>query len=198
MISAMQQSGEKRLLREEMLQRRSAVSREEKAESDKRIVQSVIASDLFEHAQTIFVYCSTKEEINTYSIISAALQVGKTICVPRCENERGNMTARKIRSISDLVPGKFRILEPHETSEIILPEEIDLCIVPCLAADVFGFRLGYGGGYYDRFLASVTCPTVVLCADTSVLCAVPREDFDVPCDYIYTERRILIRETYKT
>lgn len=197
-MSAMQQSGNKKLLRTELRLRRAAVSREQKQQIDTAIYKHLIDSQTFEHAQTVFVYCSTSEEIDTYEIISECIKRGKRICVPRCEEQRGIMTARRIFDVSDLVSGKYGISEPKETAEIIRPHVIDFCIVPCLAADARGYRLGYGGGYYDRFLAETHCPIAVLCAEDRIFDQVPTESFDIPCDLIFTERRILICETYKT
>ena len=195
-ISVMTKSGNKDLLRIEMKNRRAGVCKKEKQEIDQQITQNVISSPCFKHAQTVFVYCSTADEIDTYQIISAGLRAGKTICVPRCEKERGLMTARQIASMNDLVIGKFGISEPLSTAEMIFPESIDLCIVPCLTADYQGYRLGYGGGYYDRFLSRTSCRTAVLCAESRLLREIPKDFYDIPCDYIFTERRILIRETY--
>lgn len=197
-MSAMQQSGNKQLLRKEMRLRRAAVDREQKLLIDDNISKRMTSHSLFEHAQTVFVYCSTADEIDTYKIISACIERGKSVCVPRCEEQRGIMTARRIHSVSDLVLGKYGISEPMDISEIVSPDAIDLCIVPCLAADERGFRLGYGGGYYDRFLSNVRGQIVALCAEERLFRYLPSEIFDIPCNYIFTERRILICETYKT
>ena len=199
LTSAMLLSGnQKTILRTELKKQRASVSNVEKSYIDRLIAGNVISSDLFEHAHVVFVYCSTVHEIDTYSIISACLTAGKIVCVPFCEKEPGIMTARRIHSLSDLSAGKHGISEPSADAECVPANLIDLCIIPCLAADLSGYRLGYGGGYYDRFLTQVQCEKMVLCAESRLLRAVPREDFDVPCDYICTERRILIRETYKT
>ena len=196
---AMQPSGkEKNSLRISMKRQRSAVARNEKKDIDRRIADSVCSSQPFEHAQTVFIYCATEEEIDTYFLISQCFEAKKTVCVPRCEQTQGIMTARRIEKISDLFSGKYGIMEPSANAELISPSAIDLCIVPCLAADPAGYRLGYGGGYYDRFLSKVQCPIAALCHDARVLPVVPKEEFDIPCDYIFTERRILICETHKT
>lgn len=100
------------------------------------------------------------------------------------------MTAREISTLAQLQPGKFGIREPASSSPVVLPSEIDLCIVPCLCADPDGYRLGYGGGYYDRFLAQSTAYRIALCAaDRLLQTPLPREATDIPCDYILTERR---------
>ena len=197
LISAMVQSGnQKVILRRELKLQRASIETSEKRRINSLISEMVISSELFEHAHTVFVYCSTKDEIDTYPIIEACFEAGKTVCVPFCEEKRGFMTARRITSISDLTTGKFGIPEPRPDAEIVSHDQIDLCIIPCLAVDLNGYRLGYGGGYYDRFLAHTVCSKMVLCAESRLLRSVPRESFDIPCDYICTERRILIRETY--
>lgn len=196
-ISVMRQNGDlKDSFRRELKQQRESAAAADKQRMDRAISEAVISWEPFERAHTVFVYCSTAEEIDTYPIISACFEAGKMVCVPFCEHKRGIMTARRIDSLADLTAGKFGIPGPSADAECIPCGRIDLCIVPCLAADPHGYRLGYGGGYYDRFLAQVSCPTLVLCTESRLLQAVPREEFDVPCDYICTERRILIRETY--
>ena len=197
-MSAMQQSGNKKHLRAEMRLHRAAVSTDQKFLIDDAICKQLIGSSVFEHAQMVFIYCSTLEEIDTYEILLESLRRGKRVCVPRCEEQQGVMTAREIRSISELVAGKYGIPEPRADAEVVHPSTIDLCVVPCLAADGRGYRLGYGGGYYDRFLAGVHAQIAALCAEDRVLEEVPTEIFDIPCDLIFTERRILICETNKT
>lgn len=188
----------KKILRQELLAARADCPAVAKQEIDRLILEQLLSSEYFRQAKTIFTYCSTAEEIDTQGILHHSLQQGKTLCLPRCEQQRGIMTARKIEAITDLVSGRFGIPEPSEKSPVIAPEQIDLCIVPCLAADFSGYRLGYGGGYYDRFLPQVAGTTLILCAESRLLSELPHDSFDIPCDIIYTERRSLICETSKT
>ena len=191
-------SEQKTQLRRTMMRQRASESPDTKRKIDQEITARVLDSDLFRAAKCVFTYCSTDDEIDTRAVMRAGLEQGKVLCVPRCESARGVMTARRIRSLAELSPGKFDILEPSADTEIVAPQEINLCIVPCLAADPTGFRLGYGGGYYDRFLQQTKGKTAVLCAESRLIVGVPHDAFDIPCDSIYTERRILIREKSET
>ena len=130
-------------------------------------------------------------ELQTDEILKAILKAGKTLCVPRCEGV-GQMTARQIDTQKALCAGRFGIREPAGTAAIIFPENIDLCIIPCLSADTDGYRLGYGGGYYDRFLAHTEMCKIVLCAARYLQSQpLPREKTDIPChSNILTERQV--------
>ena len=181
---------EKAQLRQKMLALRAAEIPETRRLRDHAITTAVLALDQYQSAHTIFCYCSTAEEIATDAIVLDALAHGKCVCVPRCERP-GEMTARQIESLDQLVPGKFGIREPTANQPVIAPADIDFCIVPCLCADRQGFRLGYGGGYYDRFLCQTQAYTVALCAASRLLDnPLPRESTDVPCDCILTERQV--------
>lgn len=181
---------EKTLLRKKMLALRAAEIPETRRLRDRAIAEAVYALDAYQSAHTIFCYCATEEEIATDAILSDALAHGKRVCVPRCERP-GEMTAREITDLSQLIPGKFGIREPQDDRPVIAPSEIDFCVVPCLCADSQGFRLGYGGGYYDRFLCQTPAFTAALCTFSRLLCTpLPREATDVPCDCIVTERQV--------
>jgi len=97
------------------------------------------------------------------------------------------MEARVIKSLDDLHPGKFGIPEPDASARLLLPGEIDLAVVPCIAADRQGYRLGHGGGYYDRYLAQTKCTTVCLCRGRLLQNELPRDAFDMPINSILTE-----------
>lgn len=181
---------EKTRLRKEMLALRAAEIPETRRLRDRAITEAVYALDAYQNAHTVFCYCSTDDEIATDALIAHALAHGKCVCVPRCERP-GEMTARQITDRAQLVPGKFGILEPQADRPVISPEQIDFCIVPCLCADLQGFRLGYGGGYYDRFLCQTPAFTAALCAFSRLLrTPLPHEATDIPCDCIVTERQV--------
>ncbi len=177
-------------LRRLILQQRAQESPEERIARSHAIAQSLFALPAYQKAETIFCYCSTELELQTDEILKAILKAGKTLCVPRCEGV-GQMTARQIDTQKALCAGRFGIREPAETAPIIFPENIDLCIIPCLSADTDGYRLGYGGGYYDRFLAHTEMCKIVLCAARYLQSQpLPREKTDIPCHYILTERQV--------
>ena len=102
------------------------------------------------------------------------------------------MEARAVESLEALVPGAHGLLEPAEGAAIVPPEEIGLTIVPCLAADRNGHRLGYGGGYYDRFLRGAAGASMCLCRARALLEDVPREEHDAAVDMVVSEAGIVV------
>ncbi len=180
----------KKELRSQLLRRRAALGREEKSQIDASAAEAVLQSEAYRSAAVLFIYVSTPEEIDTKTIILNALSAEKTVCVPLC-GARGQMTARKITSLDELRPGAYGIWEPDEQTPCVRPEEIHLAIIPALACDRMGFRLGYGGGYYDRYLAQCPAVRAALCAEKNLLDKLPVEEHDLPCDYIFTERRVV-------
>lgn len=185
------QAEAKRALRERMLSRRDARSEAEKKRIETGITTRLTALPAFQNCKVIFLYCSTKDEISTRDIMKNAFVSGKMVFVPRC-GTHGEMTARQLRSAEELRPGKFGILEPPSSAPLVSPEKIELVLAPCLCADPAGYRLGYGGGYYDRFLPqAVRAAVYALCASDCVVPTVFPEAHDVRCDKIVTEREVL-------
>lgn len=176
-------------LRKRFLQYRTSLSPREKAESDARITAQVLSSDAYLSAQTVLCYVSLPQEIDTTCILANALMCGKRIAVPRCRGN-GQMDFFVISSPDDLLSGMHGIPEPKETCSLCTPQPDDLCIVPCLAADARGFRLGYGGGYYDRYLAQHPVRTIGLCHAASVTQTLPTDSFDIPLQKIVTEKEV--------
>ena len=181
---------DKKTLRGRYLAERASLSAEEKQAIDRGIAQNILQSEFYQQADCIFCYVSTAEEIDTRTVLENALASGKTVCVPLC-GKGGSMTARKITALSELQTGHYGILEPPDTAPEIAPENIDLILAPALSCDRKGYRLGYGGGYYDRFLSRTNAVCVALCASQRMSAALPHEAFDRCCHYIITEREVL-------
>lgn len=100
------------------------------------------------------------------------------------------MQAHYITSMKKLHQGRYGILEPDETAEQIPPHDVDLIVVPALACDLRGYRLGYGGGYYDRYLMQTEAVTAALCAEENMFHALPHDRFDQRCDWVFTEGQV--------
>lgn len=181
---------QKKQLRGELLRLRRETPRQQKQAIDRQICQHVINSPEYRQAQTIFAYWSTDEEIDTHAILADARQRGKRVCVPKCLKGH-RMIARQICSEADLTEQTFGIPEPGKQCPEIAPEEIDLCLVPALACDASGIRLGYGGGFYDRFLPQTAACRMVLCAQERFLQQVPAEQHDMHCDCVVTENEVM-------
>ena len=159
-------------------------------EADEAICRWVIQSEAYEKAQTIFCYVGTEREIDTMRLIHIMMRDGKNIAVPLCVR-KGVMEARRIVGMGGLVSGRYGILEPRLECPVVPPEELDLVIVPCCTGNARGQRLGYGGGYYDRFLPQTRCPTMLLCRHQLEREDIPMEPHDVQMDYFVTERGIV-------
>lgn len=147
----------------------------------------------YEKAKTIFCYLSTSKEPDTKNLIEQAWAQGKHVLVPRC-CQNGVMQAVEITS--------FQQLEKHEKHHFLQPgfhlasaayEEIDFCIVPCMAMAKDGTRLGYGGGYYDRFLKNLSkdVKCVVFCCEAFVYHTLPKQEHDVLFPDFITEKGLI-------
>ncbi len=180
----------KQTLRADVIARAKNLSPTYCREADEAICRWVIQSDAYDRAQTIFCYVGTEREIDTMRLIHIMMRDGKQVAVPLCV-EKGVMEARRIEGMGDLVSGRYGILAPRLNCQVVQPEELDLVIVPCCTGTPRGERLGYGGGYYDRYLAKVKCPTMMLCRHQLEREDVPTQPHDVLMDYFVTERGIV-------
>ena len=181
-------SGEKDALRAQLRARLSQSDPAENAACDVRITLQVLSLPAFQAAERIFAYCSVVPEVDTHAILAQARRCGKTVALPVTQPD-GQM--RFARYDGALVPGRFGIPEPPRSARTLLPQPGDLMLVPALAYDRAGRRLGRGGGYYDRFLARVDCCTVGLIRAAFLLDALPAEWNDVPVSAVITEDGVL-------
>lgn len=161
----------------------------ERRQSSDKICQILLASSLYRGARTVFCFVGTSREIDTGPVLRQVLADGRTLCVPRCVGP-GRMEARRIGSLEDLRPGAYGIPEPGPESPLVPPEDIDLALIPGAAGSRDGRRLGYGGGFYDRYLPATRCPRVLLCRELFVREDVPEEPHDARMDFLVTESGI--------
>ena len=180
----------KQTLRAEVIARVKNLSPTYCKEADEAICRWVIQSDAYDKAQNIFCYVGTEREIDTMRLIHIMMRDGKNVAVPLCV-EKGVMEARRIEGMGDLVSGRYNILAPRLVCPVVPPEELDLVIVPCCTGNARGERLGYGGGYYDRYLPKAKCPTMLLCRHQLEREDIPLQPHDVLLDYFVTERGIV-------
>ena len=182
---------DKALLRKRLLTQRHALPQDRRDTINTEICQRVLESEPYRAAKTLFVYWSTADEIDTHAIVADAFKQGKRVCVPKCLPKH-QMEARQITSEADLTEETFGIAEPGAHCIPVLPSEIDLCIVPALACDRTGARLGYGGGFYDRFLPKTAAYRMVLCAHERILLHVPTQPHDIRCACVITEQEVML------
>lgn len=136
----------------------------------------------FTGANTVFCYVSAHGEVGTHKLIEQLL-VKKTVVVPYCTDTHGNMICAEIKSLDDLKEGKFGILEPKKPVEFP-KEKLDFVIAPGIAFDKEGFRLGYGKGYYDRFLSNISPFKLGVCQKEFYLDSLPHDEYDIKMDSI--------------
>ena len=180
----------KQTVRAEMAARVKNLSPTYCREADEAICRWVTQSAQYREAKTVFCYVGTVREIDTMALLRAVLRDGKILAVPLCLPEKGIMEARRIEGLGDLVSGRFGILAPRLNCPMVDPASLDLVIVPCCTGNAKGQRLGYGGGYYDRYLPQTKCPSMLLCRHQLERDDLPVEAHDVAMDYLVTERGI--------
>ncbi len=150
-------------LREQCRNRRKSINPDVKEEMDAGIAERVKKLYQYRSAKVIMVYVSTSIEVDTFKIIENALKDGKQIAVPRCIPQTRQMEFHYITSVDQLTPGSFSVLEPPEHYPIVSDFSGALMLVPGFLFDCFGYRLGYGKGYYDRYLSRYNGAAVGLC-----------------------------------
>lgn len=150
------------------------------------IAHGVLSHIWYREAKCVFCFVGAGRETDTRMILQDALAAGKTLCVPRCRRG-GVMEACRIGSLSDLRPGFFSIPEPDQNAPAVPREQIDLILVPCLAATPKGVRLGRGGGYYDRYLEGYHGHTLLLCPKALLFEDLPSDVWDRPAEHVLTE-----------
>lgn len=138
-------------------------------------------------AKTLLLFSGVGREPDTAGLIDRMLAEGKTVALPRCMPGR-HMEARRIDGRAGLVPGPFGIPEPGECCPVVPRDRLDVILVPNLCCDRAGYRLGHGGGYYDRYLAGYSGFTVALCPEEWLQERVPREKFDRPVKRVLSRR----------
>ena len=173
-------------MREQLRAAISALPEDYIRKSDEGLLRAVTTRNEFIDARNIMMYCSVEREPDTLGIAEAAMSVGKTVAFPRCYGS-GIMKAHIIRSLDELKPSMFNIPAPPATAPVAAPEELDLIIVPALTYDMSGHRLGYGGGYYDRYLNGIVAFTIGLARHRLIADELPRERHDIPVCCMATE-----------
>ena len=177
---------QKKRLRQEMKLLAGKLEVDYCRKADAKIYRRIACLPEYERADTVFCFVGMRSEIDTVPILEDAWRRGKRVCVPKCVG-KGIMNAYQINGMSELHVGSFGILEPGEHAVLILPEEIDLVLAPCLSCSRDGKRLGYGGGYYDRYLERVAAPKAVLCRRRVMREDIPVDDYDMRMDFVICE-----------
>jgi 5-formyltetrahydrofolate cyclo-ligase len=148
------------------------------------------ALPLWSAAKFPALYVSTGGEASTRRILEELFRAGRAVALPRVEG--AELRLHRVTSFADLIPGKFGILEPDPATPSVAPGEPDLVIVPGVAFDRRGHRVGYGKGYYDRLLAVAEAPTLALAYGFQLVHHIPDEEHDKRMDYILTPDELIV------
>ncbi|NOR26742.1 MAG: 5-formyltetrahydrofolate cyclo-ligase [Desulforhopalus sp.] len=183
-------------LRKERLAARDKLSSEEVEQKSLAVQENLLKLKEIKDRQTIFVYVSFRSEVATLTLIDALIDMGKTVIVPITRVQEKRLDAIHITNrLSDLEPGYCDIPEPKELlckTREVTPEGIETILLPGSVFDERGGRFGYGGGYYDRFLAKVpTAARIGLAYDLQIIEKAPLQEHDEILDMVVTESRVI-------
>ena len=172
---------DKKTLRREIGRRKRAMTPQEIEEKSAALAEKLFACPQYQAARTIYGYLPYNQEVRTVPMLARALADGKQVAVPKVFGDE--MRFIVLSDLSRVAPGFAGIPEPVDDG----PEAHDpqaLVLMPGLAFDTQGRRIGYGGGFYDRFLAQEPHPTVAMCYDFQMRTDLPTEEFDIPVDLV--------------
>ncbi|MDR0872641.1 MAG: 5-formyltetrahydrofolate cyclo-ligase [Prevotellaceae bacterium] len=174
---------EKHFLRKEIKQKLCLLSEQEKNRQSTEILQKIEQLPAFQTAETVLLYWSLPDEVDTQAF-AEKWAARKTVLLPVVQGDE--MVLRKYSGLSCLRSGAFGICEP-EGEDFTDFDKIDLCIVPALAFDASGNRLGRGKGFYDRLLPRIAAPKIGVCFDVQLLNEIPCENFDAKMDFVISK-----------
>lgn len=185
----------KELLRKKVLKKRKEMVKEEILSKSNKITKLFLESYLYNNVSSIMAYIDFRNEVHTEDLIRKSLDNNIKIIIPLSVVEtRELILSQLINYDEELSAGTYGILEPKkEYIRKVSPSDIDLVIVPGVAFDERGYRIGYGGGYYDRFLSKLKpcVPKIALAFDLQIVDNAYEDKHDIPVDYIITETRII-------
>lgn len=182
---------DKRLLRKHYIYLRSAQPTQLKTDASLKICKKVINDPLWINADKVMIYAAYNSEVDVWHLAKIGMELGKKIYLPVIDGN--TMQACRIKSLDfekDYCKDRYGILEPRDMTECADANGLDLVIAPMVAADMSKFRLGYGGGFYDRFLQKSSVPAIGVCYDVQLLgenVFLPSEEHDIKMSRIYTE-----------
>ena len=182
----------KKQMRSSCKEARRSMDKTLKANLDKKIQNKLLNLFVVREADVVLTYVSTPIEVKTLDFITTLLEQGNKVAVPKCLNDKGDMDFFLINSLDDLEDGYFGVREPNPgTATKVTTTEKTVCIVPAFLFDEKGYRLGYGKGYYDRFLSKFGGKTVGICYEENIRDSLMHGKYDRPVTLIVTEKRIV-------
>jgi len=184
----------KATIRKLIIQKRKALSNLKQNEKSLVIAQRLLDMGEFKTSKAVFCFLSTAHEVKTEEIILKAFRLGKDVLIPLLNPQEGDMQVVRISRDTRFVIGKYGVREPSlETREVVSSACIDFVIAPGLAFDIFGNRIGYGGGHYDKLFKNISndVTRVAVGYDFQIIESVPHSDFDESVHFIVTETKTL-------
>lgn len=184
---------EKLILRQKYLQIRRSIPTEAKKRYERMICSNFTGCASYKYYDTLLLYAALPDEPDLSAIALKALSDGKRVAYPCCIPQTRNLVFRFVKSTADLVPGHYGIPEPTEDCPVFDPSLpcCSVCLVPAVAVDRSGYRIGYGGGYYDRFLPVFGGSRAAVTFSCLIADRLPHGKYDLRTDVIITEGGIL-------
>lgn len=181
----------KKDIRTQMRAIRRDMSPETATAKNEAIFRRICVMDEYRYARTLVTYVSKELEVDTIHLIQHALNQGKRVAVPRCVENTRVMNMHFIRSLDDLEAGSYGILEPSPSAPVLHRTRDAIAIVPAFCNDLSGYRIGYGGGYYDRYLYNFQGVKVGVNYTECVKPRLINGRYDVPVDILVTDQSII-------
>ena len=194
---------QKNELRAQLLEKRKNISPELRFEWDKKIANIFLGSISYRFCDIVLIYVSAKDEISTAEIIDTSIARKKIVACPISNTSDNTLSFKAIESPEELSLGSYDILEPpsenrdfkeflHSELHAKKKHPLSVCVIPCLAYDREGYRIGYGKGYYDRFLPDFEGTKIGLCYSDFKIDNLPKGKYDVKLDVIITEKGVAV------
>lgn len=183
-------------LRKELLKRRDAIPLEVRKVKDRLILERLLSLDEIKHAGVLFLFASFRSEVDTRDMTIRLLMEGKRTVFSTVDRERHGLLLYEVKGIEELTAGYMGIPEPSVLTDerMVDINNVDVAIIPGAGFDAEGNRIGYGGGYYDRLLSSMTrdVPIIAPAYEEQIVGLVPAESHDIRAGIIVTERRVIM------
>ncbi len=179
---------QKQHVRERALARRRQLTPQKRFSSSQTIISSLCKRKEFIEASSICIYVSFETEVATHDCIKDLLLLEKKVIVPKIHDN--TLSLYYLHQWSDLLQGSFHIFEPNSNSTIAPLHLVDLFVIPGIAFDIHGHRIGWGKGYYDKLLRGIQVPKIGLAFSEQIFPLLPFESYDIVMDAVITEKEI--------
>ena len=178
---------DKKETRKLLLKKRKDIPEDKKVIYDREISEKIINTDYFKNASQVLVFASAQDEFDTGFIVERCRLENKPVFYPICLDKSGNMEFKRVDFSDDLEIGMYNIPQPKTYCKDYTQKENDIIIVPCLSATEDGYRIGYGKGYYDRFLKKFNGVSICPCYEELVSDTLPTDEFDIKIKVLVTQ-----------